>query len=729
MVRKRKKKREKIKKPKGGRSTEGKGMGNNGVSMEELEATRKLKQDKIDAQLVHVYNLDSIQQVRDMRVEAESYGVKLEQMVEDTRAAKEVYGFGHVKDYYDAKAESEKYNVTIHVLIKDRETAKLLNQKDVGTYYELRREALSYRITPTQLLLDRIEATKKHLKSVRMLYKQRLESQVRDIKITVNAAGSTKCQIVRSRLAGAFCFYGDFWNTSEYRIDSPWNKAYVEKVIDRQFKGFPSCVLCHRSNSTEPTESPQFCRSLYPLSIFHPKYELTDKERKLSEQTRVANIKQTNDVKKKNRKKKNSKKNTKEEVDGNIEQLSIIEDCMNALLEKRKKYHFQYTIYRIINYPDGQQEIFVFSFEENQWEHFSSQFAQGFSEIESTEKMIHQMYAAMTLPIFKSKVTEKSFGTLNISTLAQPYLSNQAGRTEVVIKKDRVQTSWVIQVRTKRKKNGKGQTGVLSFVDLTGSNLFAKQPHQKFAANENNDLISIQHVLSHFGKECKNFPRIGYSSSLIYSILRPHLPVRPGHMDVPKLSKKVKKKMEKPQLERLEMYCKNFKGTHFICVTELGKHDFDHYERLNSWQKVYHDCTGYQNALILQMTFRRYLARKELKQREDEREFRKQSEAAIKVQTRIRMIFAKRRLKKKKIEQKKLEMKRKAERIKEEKKKFMAQQRLEKKRALLAMKQREKEKKIMAEGGHLPAGWKKEKRGQRWCFQSPDGEWTWNDPR
>ena len=128
------------------------------------------------------------------------------------------------------KAESEKYNVTIHTLIKDRETATLLKQQDVGAYYELRKEALSYRITPDQLLLDRIEATKKNLRNVRLLYKQRLESQIRDIKVTVAAAGSTKCQIVRSRLAGAFCFYGDFWNTSEYRIDSPWNKAYVEKT-------------------------------------------------------------------------------------------------------------------------------------------------------------------------------------------------------------------------------------------------------------------------------------------------------------------------------------------------------------------------------------------------------------------------------------------------------------------------------------------------------------------
>ena len=129
------------------------------------------------------------------------------------------------------------------------------------------------------------------------------------------------------------------------------------------------------------------------------------------------------------------------------------------------------------------------------------------------------------------------------------------------------------------------------------------------------------------------------------------------------------------------------------------------------------------------MAFRRYKARKELKQREDEREFRKQSEAAIKVQTRIRMIFAKRRLRKKKMERKKEELKLKQEKIKQAKKKEMAKQRLEKKRALLAMKQREKEKKIMAEGGYLPPGWNKEKRGERWCFQAPDGSWTWDDPR
>ena len=96
---------------------------------------------------------------------------------------------------------------------------------------------------------------------------------------------------------------------------------------------------------------------------------------------------------------------------------------------------------------------------------------------------------------------------------------------------------------------------------------------------------------------------------------------------------------------------------------------------------------------------------------------------------RIRMIFAKRRLRAKKIERKKAELLERQEKIKSEKKKWAAQQRLAKKKAALAAKQRQEEAKIMAEGGHLPHGWKKEKRGQRWCFQSPSGEWTWNDPR
>ena len=77
MVRKRRKKRVKVEKPKASKSASN-NKNDHGVSTEELEASRKLKQDNIDAQLVHVYNLDSIQQVRDMRIEADGYGVKLE---------------------------------------------------------------------------------------------------------------------------------------------------------------------------------------------------------------------------------------------------------------------------------------------------------------------------------------------------------------------------------------------------------------------------------------------------------------------------------------------------------------------------------------------------------------------------------------------------------------------------------------------------------------------------
>lgn len=289
MARKKKKKRVKVAKPKSGALGVG-GADNTGASLEELEKTRQLKQDKIDAQLVHVYQLDSIQQVRDLRKEAAKYGVSIEQMMDDTRVAKELHGFTSVKDYYFAKDESAKYKVTIKQLLKDRERSRALQQKDVGAYYELRKEALSYKVTPQQLLLDREEAKKLNLKNVRTLYKQRLESKVRDIRVTVAAAGSTKCQITRSRLAGAFCFYGDFWNTTEYRIDVPWNIKYAEKIKNRVLKGLPSLVVCHRSYSSDTlAENPQFSRSLYPLKKFHPNYEYTDLEKKQIEQTRAAN--------------------------------------------------------------------------------------------------------------------------------------------------------------------------------------------------------------------------------------------------------------------------------------------------------------------------------------------------------------------------------------------------------------------------------------------------------
>ena len=728
MARKKKKKRVKVAKPKSGGLSVG-GAGGDGASLEELEKTRQLKQDKIDAQLVHVYQLDSIQQVRDLRQEAAKYGVSIEQMMDDTRIAKEMHGFTNVKDYYFAKDESAKYNVKIGQLLKDREIAKALEQKDVGAYYELRKEALSYRITPQQLLLDREEAKKLNLKNVRMLYKQRLESKVRDIRVTVVPAGSTKCQVTRSRLAGAFCFYGDFWDTTEYRIDAPWNIKHAAKIKNRVLKGLASLVVCHRSYASNTlAENPQFSRSLYPLEKFHPNYEFTDLEKKEIEQKHVANIKRSDNGRKKSKKRKGDKDKAPEDGDqAHGKPLSIIEECVGSLLNTKKKYNFKYTIYRLVMYADGNQEVFVYSFEEKKWEYYHSQMTHGFMDIHSVDEMINGMHDAMTTPIVKSR--ENKFARLDVDTLAPTFLSNQAGRPEFVVHKNQTRTTWVVQVQVKRKKHSKNIIGVLSFVDIAGTNMVTKQPYEKFASNENRDLLALQEVLSEFGSESKTFPKIGYSSSLIYNILRPHLPVRPGCIDVPRLDKKQKRRFEKAKLDKIEMYRQNFNGTHVICVVELGKHNVDHVERLRSWQNVYYRCTGFQNALILQMTVRRYFARKELKKREDEREFRKESAAAIKVQTRIRMIFAKRRARAKRIEKKKMELQAKAEKIREEKKKFAAQQRLEKKRALLAMKQRENEKKIMAEGGYLPEGWKKEKRGGRWCFCAPNGEWTWDDPR
>ena len=78
---------------------------------------------------------------------------------------------------------------------------------------------------------------------------------------------------------------------------------------------------------------------------------------------------------------------------------------------------------------------------------------------------------------------------------------------------------------------------------------------------------------SEFGSGKQDFSKIGYSSSLIYNILRPHLPVRPGCIDVPRLDKKQKRRFEKAKLDKIEMYAGNFNGTHVICVVELGKHN------------------------------------------------------------------------------------------------------------------------------------------------------------
>ena len=70
---------------------------------------RQDNKEDVHAQL-DVYQLDSIQQVRELREEAAKYGVSIEQMMDDTRVAKELHGFTNVKDYYFAKDDKSRQN-------------------------------------------------------------------------------------------------------------------------------------------------------------------------------------------------------------------------------------------------------------------------------------------------------------------------------------------------------------------------------------------------------------------------------------------------------------------------------------------------------------------------------------------------------------------------------------------------------------------------------------------
>ena len=116
--------------------------------------------------------------------------------------------------------------------------------------------------------------------------------------------------------------------------------------------------------------------------------------------------------------------------------------------------------------------------------------------------------------------------------------------------------------------------------------------------------------------------------------------------------------------EKIQSLSQSYFGTFAIVMVELGKHDMDHVDRLESWAQVYQSCTGYQNALIIQMSVRRWLAEIKLKRLRDAKQLRLENEAAIKVQTRIRMKFARKMLRKKRIEQKKAELKAKQDAIK-----------------------------------------------------------------
>ena len=115
---------------------------------------------------------------------------------------------------------------------------------------------------------------------------------------------------------------------------------------------------------------------------------------------------------------------------------------------------------------------------------------------------------------------------------------------------------------------------------------------------------------------------------------------------------------------------------------ELGRHDIDHRDRLNSWASVYGNCTGYQKALIIQMCWRVFSARAHLHRLKEAAQRKKEELAAIKIQTRMRIRLAKNVYILRKKEKKKAELKAKQDKLKAEKKKQMEEQRALKRAAL-----------------------------------------------
>ena len=98
------------------------------VDPTELAAGKKAKQDRLDIHEIHVYGLESITHLYEMREKAAGYNVTLEELVRDTNVAKETYQFDDVNDYYLARKEAEKHQVTIEQLLIDRSVAKSLNR-------------------------------------------------------------------------------------------------------------------------------------------------------------------------------------------------------------------------------------------------------------------------------------------------------------------------------------------------------------------------------------------------------------------------------------------------------------------------------------------------------------------------------------------------------------------------------------------------------------------------
>lgn len=706
------------------------------MDSEELALGRKLKQDKLDLFEVHKYGLDSVAQLHELRKLAEEHHRHIEQLLDDIKLSEETYKFASVREYYATKAEAtEKYDITIEQLLKDRETAKALNQPNVKAYYDLRDEGLAYRVTPQQLLKDRAEARKLHLSDVKALYRQRLEEKAREVRVTIAGAGALHCKVVRSKVAGDYVYYGDFLNTEMYRFDRSWqnsNGSYTKKVVRRAQKGLPSCVIVHRPWYKPKALGACVASSLFPAGLFG---------------TGMLN------------------------GDGDEgPPLSVSEEIVGKLVGKKERYATKAAFFKIVTAPAGESFPYTWDEEETEWSKYDSQETVPMAPIASVEALVQLLSRAVRAPVDRKTAGDgdhqkkdpyaiyrndeekepKNAGKkvyvpkyvgkgLNVGqpTIAPPWLSGPGGFPTTMNSVFEEQTTWVLRLVVKRvpknKKESsrsklKARCGVISLVDLCGNadKSFTFR-NKAIARNFNADLIGVQNTLKAFGSNKHQVPPELFKSNLVYHLLRPSFPIIPC-LKVPPISKKAMND-DFETFEKIQSLSQSYYGTFAIVIVELGKHNMDHVDRLDSWTQVYQACTGYQNALIIQMSIRTWLARIRLQRLRDAKQLRLENEAAIKVQTRIRMKFARKMLRKKRIEQKKAQLKAKQDAIKAKKRKELQQARLQKKRALAEKKSREAEAKIMAEGGPLPEGWNKEMRGSRWCFQNPTGEWTWDDPR
>ena len=708
------------------------------VDPAELAAGKKAKQDRIDIHEMHVYGLESITQLYDLREKAAGYNVTLEELVTDTNVAKEKYQFDDVNDYYLARKEAGKHQVTIEQLLIDRGVAMSLNQVNVEAYYDLRAEGLKYRVTPQQLLLDRAEARKLHLGGVPALYEQRLEERVRDIRICVAPANAQYCKVIRSKLGGDYVYYGDFMDTTMYRFNDSWAYGnYATRMRRRACKGLPSCVIVHRPWFKNSDLKVPLAASLFPAALFQtPVIEATPAQ----------------------------KGNPEDEGEEELARVSVVEDIVRNLLKKKANYELKVSFFKVGTPPDRKQACFTWSDLDGTWLPYSSQDTVPAVSVESWEEMTKYLSRSMLTksanelpPPLRPDINSDVYGlsreekrarkeararaeeqrlaskpaVKNLSIMSPPWLSAGAPPHTQMNAFFPQQTSWVLRLLIRRRKGKSSRVGVISLVDLSGNadSNFA-QANKAVAKNLNLDLLSIQKTLSAYGSEAKRLPKESYQSNVLYHLLRPSLTVSPG-LKIPTITRKIQKvqHIDDETLAKIHSLSGNYVGTFAVVVVELGRHDIDHRDRLNSWASVYGNCTGYQKALIIQMCWRVFSARAHLHRLKEAAQRKKEELAAIKIQTRMRIRLAKNVYILRKKEKKKAELKAKQDKLKAEKKKQMEEQRALKRAALEEKKRKKEHEQIMAEGGYLPEGWKKEMRGTRWCFQDPDGNWGWEDPR